>query len=54
VAFNRCVTTNEVDLFSGNQEQVQATSEKFTVNLSYKYLEDFQDKPSSDRYGTRD
>ena len=49
VAFNRCATTNEGNIDDFTHEQVQATSDSFKVDFNYKFLEDFQDKHSSDR-----
>ena len=52
VAFNRCITTNETKEFSENvigENEVHATSDNFKVDFNYEFLEDFQDKHSSDR-----
>jgi len=47
LAFNRCVTTNEgTDDDWGSK--VHATSDTFRVDFNYEFLEDFQDKHSSD------
>jgi len=47
LAFNRCVTTNEgTDDDWGSK--VHATSDTFRVDFNYEFLEDFQDKYSSD------
>jgi len=47
VAFNKCITTNEGEEVRGNE--VHATSDTFKVDFNYEFLEDFQDKHSSDR-----
>ena len=49
VAFNRCVTTNEGEV-DERRQKVQATTESFTVDYNYEFLEDFHVERSSDRY----
>ena len=46
--FSKCVTTNEgKEVFT---EKVHADGRLLKVEFNYEFLEDFQDKQSSDRY----
>ena len=48
-AFSRCVTTNK-GKDKLRKEEVLADSHNLRVDFNYEFLEDFQDKQSSDRY----
>ena len=47
-AFSKCVKTNEGE--EVYREKVLANGRKLKVKFNYEFLEDFQDKQSSDRY----
>ena len=47
-AFSRCVATNKGKGRLKNEEEVHDHSRKLEVEFKYEFLEDFQDKQSSD------